>query len=250
MILSLSPTQSDINSTLRSFLLGLSLSCTAPQVKPIEIVLGQPNRVAEPAGSDYLVFTPILRKRLSTNVDGYVDAVFAGSITGTTLVIDSVTAGVLNVGATVFGVGVAVDTLVSSQVSGSPGGVGTYTVNNSQTVAPETLAAGSINFLQPTQVSVQIDVHGPNSADNAQTIATLFRDNYGVESFASSGFDVVPFYADDPKQIPFINAEEQLEVRWMIQAEMQANQVIAGVPQQFATSASIDVVSVDVTFPA
>jgi hypothetical protein len=111
------------------------------------------------------------------------------------------------------------------------------------------VAAGTQNILQPTKVTVQLDVHGPNSADNAQTISTLFRDDYAVRFFAASGADVAPFYADDPKQMPFTNEQQQVENRWVVDAVMQANQAIAGIPQQFADQLDVSVIDVQATYP-
>lgn len=120
------------------------------------------------------------------------------------------------------------------------GGVGTYIVSQSQTVSDQTISAGIQTLLQPTKVTMQLDVHGPNSADNAQVITTLFRDAYAIEQFKTSGFDVSPLYASDPKQVPFINGEQQYEERWTIDAIMQANPVMQ-VPQQFASSAVVNI---------
>jgi hypothetical protein len=64
-----------------------------------------------------------------------------------------------------------------------------------------------------------------------------------------SGFDVAPLHADDPKQIPFINAEQQYEYRWVIEAHMQANQIVLGIPQQFFDVVDLNVESVTVEFP-
>lgn len=66
-------------------------------------------------------------------------AQITGSISGTTLTVTALSSGVLSVGDTVAGTGVASGTTVTAQVSGTPGGVGTYTVSASQTVAGEAL---------------------------------------------------------------------------------------------------------------
>lgn len=63
-------------------------------------------------------------------------AVFTGSISGTTLTVDSVSRGSLAIGQVVFGIGVAQETVITGLGTGS-GGIGTYTVNISQTIAVE-----------------------------------------------------------------------------------------------------------------
>jgi len=67
-------------------------------------------------------------------------ATVTGSISGTVLTVSSVTSGTLVVGQTIFGSGVASNTVITSFGSGS-GGVGTYNVNNSQTVSSTTITA-------------------------------------------------------------------------------------------------------------
>jgi hypothetical protein len=67
-------------------------------------------------------------------------AVVTGSISTTTLTVTAVTSGTLYIGQTIQGTGVTTQTIITALGSGS-GGTGTYTVNNSQTVASTTLYA-------------------------------------------------------------------------------------------------------------
>lgn len=101
---------------------------------------------------------------------------------------------------------------------------------------------------QPTQITIQIDVHGPASADNAQIITTLLRDDYACQAFTASGYDIAPLYAGEPQQIPFFNGEQQVEFRWTIDAVVQANTVVT-VSQDFAASINIGLIDVDVVYP-
>lgn len=103
--------------------------------------------------------------------------------------------------------------------------------------------------IQPTRVTVQVDVHGPNSADNAQAITTLFRSDVAVQTFSASGYAVSPLYCSDPRQIPFSDGEQQIEERWEIDAVMQVNPGVT-TAQQFAGSLSIGtIVNVTVKYP-
>lgn len=240
MTIPVSPTQAQINTALRAFL--ISILPTG-----VEVILGQQNRVPEPRANNFVVFTPILRDRLETNVDTYADCLFTGSISGTTLTVTAVEFGTIVVGRALFGVGVASGSIISALGTGT-GGVGTYTISPSQTVTSKPLAAGAMNAMQPVSMTIQLDVHGPNSADNAQIISTLLRDDYAVRSFAASGVDVAPLYADDPKQIPFINGEQQYETRWVINAVLQANQTVSP-PQQFAGEVVVETIDVEATYP-
>lgn len=60
---------------------------------------------------------------------------FTGGISGTVLTVSAFSAGELTIGQTVHGVGVSAGTKITALGTGT-GGTGTYTVNNSQTVAP------------------------------------------------------------------------------------------------------------------
>jgi len=231
--MTVAPNQSQIQTALRSFLLS-----ALPQFSAGQVVAGLDNRVPEPQFSDFVVMTAIRRERIETNVDGFADCAFTASIAGTVMTVSAVRLGLIGSGATLFGTGVASNTTITTQLSGAPGGTGTYTVSPSQTAASGTMSAGSESFLQPTEITYQLDVHGPNSADNAQVVTTLFRDQFGIDVFAASGFDVAPLHADDPRQVPFINAESQYENRWIVEAHLQANQVVS-LPLQFADAANV-----------
>ena len=79
-------------------------------------------------------------------------AVFRGSISGTTLTVTSVSSGTIGVGQQVFGVGVSNETVITALGSGS-GGVGTYTVNISQTVAAENLSSSAVAAVMTASIS-------------------------------------------------------------------------------------------------
>jgi len=61
-------------------------------------------------------------------------ALFTGSISGTTLTVTAVTSGTIGINQALFGLGVTNATVITALGTGT-GGVGTYTVNQSQTVA-------------------------------------------------------------------------------------------------------------------
>ncbi len=215
-----------------------------PMWTGVEVVKAQVNRVPEPRAGDFVVMTEILRRRLATNVDLPQDVEFDGSIAGTTMTVSAVHAGEITIGATVFGPGVAANTRITSFVSGA-GGTGTYTVAPSQTVGSGPLSAGGEVHTQEMEVTVQLDVHGPNSADNASVISTLFRDTYATAFFALTSSEIAPLHADDPRQIPFWNGEQQVETRWVVDAKLQAN-VSMRTPLQSANDPDFDLTTYDV----
>jgi hypothetical protein len=238
------PNQAQIQTALRNFLVAV-----LPPGVPV--VQGQDNRVPEPAGTDFVVMWPLGRPRLATNIDTYVDAVFTGFIAGTTLTITAVNPkyiGKIAVGSTIFGPKVTPGTAVTAFGSGT-GGLGTYQVSPSQTAASAVIAAGTQSLLQETEIVMQLDVHGPNSSDNAQVISTMMRDEVAFRYFKPSSTGVSPLYADDPKQIPFLNAEQQYESRYVVEAHMQAQQAVI-IPQEFFDEIEVDLINVDAAYPA
>jgi len=236
----ISLTESQALTALRSFLIGALPSGT-------DVIRGQVNRVPEPAGPNFIVFWPIRQERLSTNVVTYTDAEVTASIAGTLATVTQVISGALQSGGTLIdGSGViAANTVISGQLSGSLGGTGTYRVAPSQTVSSETMFSGRRLDLVPTMLTVQLDVHGPASGDNVRVIEGLFRSEYGTTAL---GPEVVPLYCEVPKQVPFINAEQQYEDRWTMDASVQVNPVI-GTPQQFATELEMTLVAVNEAYP-
>ena len=264
MTIAVSITETNVFKTLRSFLLS---------VLPvgIDVIRAQVNRVPEPSSPDFVIVNSTMRTRLATNIDTYADALFVGSISYDTLDITSVDYGALTIGATVFMPNLPLGTVVTAFGTGT-GGIGTYTISPPfsqqltdqagnpltdqagnlivQTTLPSgPVAAGNAFFLQKTQFNMQIDVHGPNGGDNAQIITTMMRDDYAVQQFATSGLAITPLYADDPRQIPFINAEQQYENRWVVEAMLQVDPVIT-VPQQFADQLNVTLINVAATYPA
>lgn len=241
----IAPTQSDVLTALKAFL-GAVLPAG------VDVIAGVVNRVAEPKSPGFVTMIPIRIVRLRTNIDSAADVRFTGSIAGGILTVSAVDFGTIAIGATVFGTAVAANTKITALGTGT-GGVGTYTVSPSQTVASRVLASGARAVEQGAEVVVQLDFHTADgtAADLAQTASTLLRDPYGVDFFAalappSNG--VVPLYADDPKYVPFLNAEQQYEQRWMLEAHFQINQV-ATVPAQYADVVEVAVVDVDATYP-
>lgn len=197
----------------------------------VEVIRAEQNRVAEPPGSDFVVMTPILRERLATNTVSYIDALFMGSIAGTVLTVASLTQGSMSVGQPISGPGVAAGTIITA-LAGGTGGVGTYTVTPSQTAPMAALLGGVYSALAPTKTTVQLDVHGPASANNAQIIGTMLRDTYACQIMASV-IDAQPLYAGEPRQAPFVNAEQQFEYRWSLDVVIQVNPTVT-VTQDFA----------------
>lgn len=166
-------TESQVMDALRAFLLSLNLA-GAP-----EVVQGQANRVAEPIGADFIVFTPTGRTRLETNVETW-----------------------------------------DASPDPAPGPV-------------------AIDRGRGTEITVQLDIHGPNGSDNAQVIGTLWRSDYACRAIDATIFQ--PLFATDGHQMPFINGERQYENRWVMSVVLQANPIVS-TTMPFADSVDVNII--------
>ena len=243
--MTLSPTQSNVQQAVRSFLLEVL------PLQPAQVVAGQQNRAAEPQPGDFIVITPMAFTRLETNLDQSADVKFDGSITGNVLTVSDLFFGQVVPGATLFGTGVVVGTQVGAAM-GTAGNV--FQVSISQIAAPQAMSSGATSTTQGAQVTVQLDFHSANNTDAgdmAQTVSTLLRDSFGCDFFAALPAPlngVTPLYADDPHESPYFNENQQVEWRFVLSAEFFVNQTVI-VPQQFADAVTVDVVSVLAEFP-
>lgn len=204
----------------------------------IEIIEAQDNRVPEPAGLDFIIITPIDHVRLSTNVIGYADVAFTGVAAGTNLTVSGVRFGSIASNATLWGVNVAAGTQIVTQQSGPvSGGAGIYLLSQALSLTAQPMAAGNLILTQPTRVHLQLDFHSASvgdAADMATIISAFFRSEIASDAFIGAMTPgVSPLYADDPRQMPFINAEQQVESRWVMDAFVQCNFAIPW-PLQFS----------------
>lgn len=70
-------------------------------------------------------------------------AIFTGSTSGTTLTVTNVSSGTIGVGQSLFGLGVANETIITALGTGS-GGLGTYTINISQTLTTRAMNSSAV----------------------------------------------------------------------------------------------------------
>jgi len=79
-------------------------------------------------------------------------AVFTGSISGTTLTVTAITNGTIGINQSLFGVGVTQATVITALGTGT-GGVGTYTINQSQTVASTQMNSATVGAVVTGAIS-------------------------------------------------------------------------------------------------
>lgn len=104
-----------------------------------------------------------------------------GSIAGNVLTVTAVGSGIVVNGATITGSGVTASTTIGNQLTGTTGGIGTYSVNNSQTVTSTTIS-GTYGLLTVSAVTsgafvVGLTVTGTSVA--ATTIITQLGSGTG-----------------------------------------------------------------------
>jgi hypothetical protein len=80
---------------------------------------------------------------------GNLTASITGAIVSTTLSVTAVASGTIVIGMAISGTGVTAGTTITAFLSGTNGGIGTYTVSASQTVASTTITATTVNKLLP-----------------------------------------------------------------------------------------------------
>ena len=102
---------------------------------------------------------------------------------------------------------------------------------------------GSAGKQQAKDWRVQLDIYGDNAADAAAMLQTVFRTDYAFDWMAD-GYAIRPLYAEDPRNMAFINDAMNYESRWMLEVHLQANPTTT-LPQDFAQSLHIGLVEVD-----
>lgn len=85
---------------------------------------------------------------------------------------------------------------------------------------------GSETILQETRISFQVDFYGSGALQRMTRFSTLFRDDIGCQWFVQDGKDIHPLYAEDRRQLPFVNESRQWVDRWTISASLQLDQKI------------------------
>jgi hypothetical protein len=105
-------------------------------------------------------------------------AIFTGSTSGTTLTVTNVSSGTIGVGQSLFGLGVANETVITALGTGS-GGVGTYTINISQTLSARAMNSAAVAATFTGSISsgvnsVTITNQGSNYLNPVVSFGTLW----------------------------------------------------------------------------
>ena len=106
-------------------------------------------------------------------------------------------------------------------------------------------APATLQLEQGTEVRMQLDCYGASAGDWATMLSTVLKDPVGVGQLLPA---CAPLYAEDPILAPLDDSEEQYEQRWIVGAILQYNPVVS-VPQDFMSSATVELVNVDEAYP-
>ena len=101
---------------------------------------------------------------------------------------------------------------------------------------------------QSTRLDVQVDCYGPTSPEMAQIISTEFRSTVGTDYFNDAGFDRAPLYTSEPRQLPFHDEGNQVQIRWSLDLSLEYDPTVTST-QQFADSLAVGIISVDAEYP-
>lgn len=91
---------------------------------------------------------------------------------------------------------------------------------------------------------VQLDIYGEDAADMAAMLVTVFRANVSFDWLEEQKYVIRPLYAEDPRNMAFINDAMNYEARWMLEVHLQANPTTT-LPQEFAKSLHVGLTEVD-----
>lgn len=80
------------------------------------------------------------------------NAIFTGSVSGTTLIVTNVSSGIIAINQSLTGIGVLSNTVITALGTGT-GNTGTYTINQSQTIAAETLGSSTVGAVVTGSIS-------------------------------------------------------------------------------------------------
>jgi hypothetical protein len=146
------------------------------------------------------------------------NASFTGSISGTTLTVSAMSSGGISTGLTLVGTGVTSGTTITSQLSGTAGGIGTYEVSSSQTVASTSLTATLDALSGPSTIIIVNKRSTTNTLYTkllSHSTASIFNVFYGTTavSQASYGFNLstlgtLETYASNTQQPSIITSRQ------------------------------------------
>lgn len=82
----------------------------------------------------------------------------------------------------------------------------------------------SATLSQAIRYQIQVDAFGPTAGDVMQQIHGVFESPDAFDFFAGQAIQgVYPIYANSPHQAPLVDAEDEYEIRWIMDISLQYN---------------------------
>lgn len=151
------------------------------------------------------------------------------SISGTTLTVTVLGSGTLYVGNTLSGTGVTQGTVILAQLSGTTGGVGTYQVNNSQTVASTTITTLTQFFAMDN-----CSVRDTSTALNFVTVITIPTGSNACDGLSVTNSEIISLPTSGANNLFTVAGTND---RWLVQGNYyQAATTNAGAVMPMATT--------------
>lgn len=106
--------------------------------------------------------------------------------------------------------------------------------------------AGTMTYVMPKMLNLQIDFYGVQAGDMSNTAVTMLRSMYATDKFPDG---IEPLYCSDAIQAPLITGEKKFETRWLCTLSLQYNSPVIVNQESFDTVGDITVNPVNVTIP-
>ncbi|EOB5436650.1 hypothetical protein ACJQ6S_000541 [Yersinia enterocolitica] len=113
---------------------------------------------------------------------------------------------------------------------------------NQDTGSPSTSAMG---YTEVRQLDIQVDIYGPNAADRAVKLETVFTSDYAYQKIKDIDSRLAPLYSSDAFNSAMINGENQYQDRWTLTLTVQPH-ITVSFPQDYFDKAEITTQQVDI----
>lgn len=155
-------------------------------------------------------------------------AAFTGSIATTTLTVSAMALGsdIIRTGMIITGTGVTANTCIEGQLTGTPGGAGTYTVSISQTVSSTSITgalASKVTVTYPGVYNIQFSAQVINTDTQIHDLSIWFRKNGTDIAASNSDFAITSSHGGtDGRVIAALNffaalqANDYIELMWSV----------------------------------
>lgn len=103
----------------------------------------------------------------------------------------------------------------------------------------------TMGYTEVSQLDIQVDIYGPNAADRAVTLETIFTSDYAYQKIKSIDNRLAPLYSSDAFNSAMINGEHQYQERWTLTITVQPH-ITVSFPQDYFDKAEITTLQVDI----